>query len=214
MNTKPLFYAILAALLLVCAVSLAASAAGEPPAIPWQVFSGGALAASSSYSLAGSLGQAAIGQATSSNHALSGGYWPAARQADLSLSKSAFPDPVQAGSPLTYTLEIHNQGAFSAAGLLLEDQLPAGASFVSASQAGCTHANGLVTCKLGDLPAGGSLSVQIVTTVSLGAPSLLTNSASVHAAQLDPDPGSNQAGCATQVQAGATRKVYLPLVVR
>jgi uncharacterized repeat protein (TIGR01451 family) len=215
MNHKTLFYAILAALLLVCGVSLAASAAGDPPALPWRVFSGGgASAASNNYSLAGSLGQTAIGPATSSNHGLSGGFWSAARIADLSLSKSAFPDPVEAGYPLTYTLQVENQGAFTATGILLEDQLPMGVSFVSTSHVGCTHADGLVTCKVGDLPPGGTLDVQILTTVDPGAPSLLTNQAEVHNALLDPDPGSDQASCVTQVQGGALQQVFLPLVVR
>ena len=217
MISKSLIHAALAVLVgfsLAAGIILIGRAASLPPEIPWRVFSGGgAPASSTSFRLESSLGKMAPGTAASANHDLGGGYWYAARLVDLSLNKNAFPDPVQAGDSLTYTLQISSQSAFTATGLLLEDQLPSGAGFLSASHGDCSHESGLVTCKLGDLAPNGSLEVQIVTTVSLSAPSTLTNQASVYAAHLDPDLLSNQAETNTQVQ-GVTVFIYLPLVIK
>ena len=53
--------------------------------------------------------------------------------ADLSLTKSDSPDPVQAGELLTYSLGVHNAGPQSATGVVLTDTLPGGVTFDSAT---------------------------------------------------------------------------------
>ena len=53
--------------------------------------------------------------------------------ADLSITKGDAPDPVAAGSSLTYTLTVPNGGPDAAAAVEVSDTLPAGVSFVSAS---------------------------------------------------------------------------------
>ena len=78
---------------------------------------------------------------------------------DLALSASATPSPAVAGQPLTYTLTLTNGGG-DATGVELEDVLPAGVAFVSADHAGCTHAAGTVTCALGALAAGASVTIK------------------------------------------------------
>jgi len=197
MNKPHVTHLVLAALLalLLAGVTLAVHAANASTSIPWKVFSGGgAPATSASYGLNASLGQTAIGFANAPSHSISSGYWYSggAVQADLTISKSGSPNPVMAGGDLAYSLQVVNLGPAAASAVVLQDQLPTGVHFVSASHAGCAHNSGLVTCNLGGLPVGGNLSVQIQVTVDMEAPDLLTNHASVKAAQLDPNPGSNQ----------------------
>lgn len=67
-----------------------------------------------------------------------------APSADLSLTKTASPDPVIAGEDLTYTLVVTNAGPSDAAGVTVTDTLPAGIAFVSADVGG-SETNGTVT---------------------------------------------------------------------
>ena len=50
--------------------------------------------------------------------------------ADLSITKSATPNPVVAGQNVTYTVTVANAGPSDAAGVNVTDFLPAGVSFV------------------------------------------------------------------------------------
>src|SRR5690242_13354886 len=54
--------------------------------------------------------------------------------ADLIVSKTASPDPVVAGSNVTYTIRVENCGPATAINVSVSDPLPAGTTFVSASQ--------------------------------------------------------------------------------
>ena len=106
--------------------------------------------------------------------------------ADLSLTKSDSPDPVQAGELLTYTLTAHNAGPQSATGVTLTDTLPAGVTYVSAtpSQGSCSEASGTVTCALGTVANGASAGVEIkVRPQEAGT---ITNQASVISELDDP----------------------------
>src|SRR5262249_61308811 len=83
--------------------------------------------------------------------------FPTRRSSDL--------DPVTVGSPLTYTLTVHNNGPDTSTGVSLSDPLPAGVTFVSTSttQGTCTGTTTL-TCALGTLANGASATVTIVVT--------------------------------------------------
>ncbi len=52
---------------------------------------------------------------------------------DLSVSKSDAPDPIAAGSNLTYTITVQNDGPESANNVAVSDTLPAGTTFVSSA---------------------------------------------------------------------------------
>lgn len=115
---------------------------------------------------------------------------------DLSLVKLAAPEPVTARGTLTYTLTAANEGANPAPAAGIRDTLPAGVTFVSASD-GCTHVAGVVDCELGTLTPGASAEVTIaVTPRRAGA---ITNTAVVGSAVADPDPGDNTATATTTV---------------
>lgn len=60
-------------------------------------------------------------------------------EADLAVSQAAFPEPVTAGEPLIYTLTISNNGPDSVSDLVVTDTLPAGVTFLTASE-GCSPA--------------------------------------------------------------------------
>ena len=83
-------------------------------------------------------------------------------QADLSVVKSATPNPVVPGAPLTYTLQVSNAGPSRATGVTLVDTLPAGTAFVSGT--GCTAAGQTVTCTVGTLDSGSSATRTLVVS--------------------------------------------------
>jgi uncharacterized repeat protein (TIGR01451 family) len=121
------------------------------------------------------------------------------RLPDLSVSKTDSPDPVFVGQPLRYTVTVTNNGPATAGGISLNDPLPAGVSFDSASssQGGCSEAAGTVTCAVGTLASGDSATVQInVTPHSEGT---ITNTASVASNEPDSDSSNDTATESTTV---------------
>ncbi|HEY2796429.1 MAG TPA: PKD domain-containing protein, partial [Thermoanaerobaculia bacterium] len=84
----------------------------------------------------------------------------------LTIQKSA-PATVLAGSNLTYTLRYGNTAAVDATGVTITDTLPAGTTFVSASNGGAFNA-GSVTWNIGTVPAGSSgLTVTLTVNVAV-----------------------------------------------
>ncbi len=76
---------------------------------------------------------------------------------DLEVSLAANPSPVAVGQALLYTVDVSNQGPDGASVVTLQDVLPAGVTFVSASSnAGTapTISGGTVTAVIGSLAAG------------------------------------------------------------
>src|SRR5206468_388594 len=83
----------------------------------------------------------------------------------LTISKTDAPDPVNAGSNITYTISYSNSGTANATGVVITDAIPVNTSFVSATGGG-TLAAGVVTWNIGNLAAGASTSVQLVVQVA------------------------------------------------
>ncbi len=114
------------------------------------------------------------------------------RTADLGLVKNG-PASIAAGATIPYVLTITNHGPNTSMGATVEDVLPPGISFVSASS-GCTHAGATVTCTLGTLALNASATLNISASVSSPYTGTLplTNSASVTTVnEIDPVPGNN-----------------------
>src|SRR5437879_3529439 len=119
-------------------------------------------------------------------------------QADVSLTKTAPPDPVSVGSNLTYTITVTNNGPDSATGVMVSDPLPPNATFVSAtpSQGSCTGTS-IVVCNLGPLANAARATITIVVRpTSTGT---ITNTARVTANEVDPNPANNTATQVTTV---------------
>ena len=106
--------------------------------------------------------------------------------ADLSLNKTVNNATPNVGQNVTFTITVANGGPDGATGVVVEDLLPAGLTFVSAtpSQGTYTQATGVWT--VGAIAGNGNATLQLVATVaSLGAK---TNVAEITAAgQPDPD---------------------------
>jgi uncharacterized repeat protein (TIGR01451 family) len=130
---------------------------------------------------------------------------PDPRKADLKVTKSDAPDPVMVGDELTYTVTVTNDGLFTATGTTLTDDLSATAEFVSAtpSVGACPTTPGLgdlggeVSCDLGDILNGDSVTVTI--TVTPRTSGTITNQAGVDGILDDPNPANNTDSAQTTV---------------
>src|SRR5688572_23368158 len=114
--------------------------------------------------------------------------------ADLAVTKTDSADPVSRGSTLTYTIVVANQGAETATDVQLTDALPTkSVRFVSVtSTAGsCSELKGMVTCTLGDIPSGGSVTVTIDVTANKRG--TVSNTVQVSTSSPDPNSANNTA---------------------
>lgn len=134
--------------------------------------------------------------------------------ADLAVSITDDQDPVTLTALLTYTVTVQNNGPDNATGVVLSDNLPALATYQSAtpSQGSCAHTGGspggTLACTLGDITAGSSATVElIVSAPSFGAS--LSNSASVTGNESDPNSSNNSDTETTTVVTNANRLCYL-----
>ena len=112
--------------------------------------------------------------------------------ADLAVTMTDSADPVSRGSTLTYTIVVANQGAETATDVQLTDALPTkSVRFVSVtSTAGsCSQSGGTITCTLGNIPSGGSVTVTInVTAKKTGT---VINTVQVSTSSPDPNSANN-----------------------
>lgn len=103
------------------------------------------------------------------------------RSTDLSVIKTISPDPVVAGSPVTFTLDVQNAGPSSAQGIVLTDALPSGLSdpVVTTTEGDCTiSAGAALTCTLDELAPLAATQVLVTGTADIPAGEL-ANSVSV-----------------------------------
>ena len=84
----------------------------------------------------------------------------------LTVSKTANATSVPAGSPITYTVTVGNNGPSAAGTVTLTHVLRAGLTLrsVTPSRGSCT-----ATCNLGDLPAGATAQVVVVVDADASA---------------------------------------------
>ncbi|MFI5729684.1 hypothetical protein ACIA49_06135 [Kribbella sp. NPDC051587] len=116
--------------------------------------------------------------------------------ADLAITKTAQPAPVQAGRPVTYTLTVTNNGPSAAQSVTVTDPVPAPLKYVSAttSQGSCDQADGTVTCAVGTVAPGDKITVTVVANVPSGTPpNELANTAKVSSPTPDPFADNNTA---------------------
>lgn len=115
-----------------------------------------------------------------------------AAAADAGITMTASPNPVTAGSDLTFRIGVTNSGPQAATNVTVTDNMPPNATFVSAgaTQGSCTGTS-TISCNLGTINPGGQATVTIV--VRPQAAGSLTNTATVSATEPDPNAGNNSA---------------------
>ena len=111
--------------------------------------------------------------------------------ADLDVTKTVDQSVVPSGGPVSFDIEVHNNGPSTASSTTLDDPLGSNYANVSAatSQGTCTSA---VHCDLGDLAPDATVEITITATVT-ATDTTLTNTATVGSATLDPVTGDNSA---------------------
>jgi uncharacterized repeat protein (TIGR01451 family) len=105
---------------------------------------------------------------------------------DVSITKTASPNPVREGQTLTYTLVVTNNGPSPATGVVVTDPLPTtDVTYLSStnSAGSCAFAVVTVTCPIGSLAVGASATITILVTAT--TPSQAVNMASVSETQAD-----------------------------
>ncbi|MFN7035584.1 MAG: right-handed parallel beta-helix repeat-containing protein [Bellilinea sp.] len=155
--------------------------------------------------------------ATSLAPAVGGFFNVLPQNADLAVSISASPNPVETGADLTYTVSVQNLGPLAASNLTLTVNLPAGVTFVNAGGSGwtCSQSGGVVTCTRFSLAAASSAPNVAISVKAPAQAGSITATASINATSLDLVDGNNQASVNTVVvtipeTGGIT--IYLPLV--
>ncbi|MGD8854940.1 MAG: SdrD B-like domain-containing protein, partial [Chloroflexota bacterium] len=127
--------------------------------------------------------------------------------ADLAIQKSDSPDPVTAGTQLTYVVEIHNLGPSDATSLVVSDPLAAGLTFQSAvaSQGAYSATTGL--WDVGLLPLEESAILTITVLVDSDQLGSVDNTASVTAEPLDPVSENDSVTISTEIETSADLSV-------
>jgi len=143
---------------------------------------------------------------------------PVIFSADLSITKTDSPDPVIAGTLLTYQIEATNNGPSAALNMMISDPIPAGTVFISAvASAGATlmtpavNANGLIKATwdaAGGTPGGltgpgvkRTLTIVVRVCPEVTCNTILSNTATASSLTPDPNPNNNSATETTTVQA-------------
>ena len=124
---------------------------------------------------------------------------PVINNADLQVTKSADKMQVYAGQQLTYTIDVVNHGPTSAVGVQVVDTLPGGVTYVNDNLGSCSLEDAELTCDLGDLPVGQSVSFDVLVTVNADTIEPIINVASVSSDTVDLDSDNNESAVTTPV---------------
>ncbi len=131
-------------------------------------------------------------------------------QADLAVTKSDSPDPVCAGSNITYTINYSNNGPGDGLNVTVTDAVPANATFVSATvttgsgwstSAPAVGGTGNVVFSKATSSNGDSATFTVVVNVNSATSggTTITNSATAASTIMDPTPGNNTGTATTFV---------------
>ncbi|GAA0991671.1 hypothetical protein GCM10009555_079360 [Acrocarpospora macrocephala] len=139
--------------------------------------------------------------------------WRKLNTTDLAVTVTDAPDPVAAGTELTYTITVTNKGAVPATSAQVIDTLPGDVAFTGGSPS-CAASGGVVDCPLGEIGPGGSAQVTIRASVPAdlvhanGGPKTLANRvAASNLAGPDSHTADNEASTTTRVVAVADLSV-------
>ncbi|MBI5671291.1 MAG: DUF11 domain-containing protein [Chloroflexi bacterium] len=111
-------------------------------------------------------------------------------EADLSIDSTGTPSTVVIDSHLGYEITVSNNGQDNTSGVTVTNTLSPLVTLDSMSQL-CTAAGQVVTCTIGDLQVGASVTIQIGVTVTNGSSGQILLVSSVSSALPDPNTGNN-----------------------
>jgi uncharacterized repeat protein (TIGR01451 family) len=121
------------------------------------------------------------------------------QQADLQVSKSVSNPTPNVGDNITYTVTLTNNGPDTATNVTLQDTLPAGVTFVSATPSQGNYNSGTGVWTVGTVVVGTPRT--LIITAHVVSPNPAANTASVsHSDQFDPNPANNSATASTNPQ--------------
>jgi len=129
---------------------------------------------------------------------------------NLSITKTDNPDPVVAGTNLTWVVTVGNAGPSTAVNTIVEDLLPAEVQVLSVTPSVGTCQGGIpgnpgapLTCQLGGVAVGATPTITIVARVLANTPEGATvhNNVRVFSDHVDPNNANNVASSFTLVQA-------------
>jgi len=132
--------------------------------------------------------------------------------ADLAITKNSAPNPVIAGTNITYNITVTNAGPSTAVNVVMKDTLPAQISDVSFTPSQGSCIGGIpgnpalpLTCNLGSIASGGNATVTIVAKVDPATPggTILVNNAVVSSDTSDSNNANNNATALTTVSTRA-----------
>jgi uncharacterized repeat protein (TIGR01451 family) len=123
--------------------------------------------------------------------------------ADLAIATAVSSDPVVAGTSVTYTITVANDGPDAAAATVV-DALPDSLTYISCAATAGGVCGGLGTDRtvtFASLPAGATANITLVAWVnaSVDDGAVIANTAAVHSTAYDPRPANNAAAAAATV---------------
>lgn len=128
--------------------------------------------------------------------------------ADTTVVKTLLTNPIVAGRPVTFRLDVTNAGPASARDTVLSDALPAGTSLRSATTSAGTpcvtareSTQEILQCPVGRIPVGGSASATVVLDTASTLTGSLANTAVVGSGGLDPNTPGNTSTATGEVTA-------------
>ena len=123
---------------------------------------------------------------------------PPAPKVDLQITKTGTPNPATLGNTVTWSMVVSNNGPNGATGVTVGDPLPAGTTFVSVSTTQGTCTGGvLVSCQLGSMAVGSSVTITLVTTATTTG--TVTNTATTVANEQETNTANNTASASVVV---------------
>jgi uncharacterized repeat protein (TIGR01451 family) len=130
--------------------------------------------------------------------------------ADVAIVKTVVPTTTPPGVNVTYTLVVTNNGPSTAKAVQVSDPLPAGLAFVSVTPTACGLVGRTVTCALGDLVKGQSVSITVVAGIPPGlANKTRTNTATVSSPTPDSNLANNQDDATVTITAAPPSKLLV-----
>lgn len=112
--------------------------------------------------------------------------------ADLSVTKSVSGSgPFVVGGNVTFNIVVSNDGPATATNVTIEDVLPSGLTFVSASPSGVCSGTTTITCNVGTLADNASTTVMLTARITQAG--AITNTATAASDQPDASPASDDA---------------------